>query len=223
MPAPEASTAAEAAGFPDGVSRDWVARLSSAGAERDAAITELHGLLLRAARFEVSRRRAALPQFRGGDHDDLAQQSADDAMMSIMRRLGDFRGQSRFTTWAYKFAVVEAGVKVRRHAWHGREIPLEPARWPLIADDAPTAHQHAVARDLLVALREEIQSKLTAHQREVLVALVLGDVPIDVLAERLNTTRGALYKTLHDARHKLRTALAARGLGIDGDERGEGQ
>lgn len=82
------------------MSLDWIARLSSPGAERDAAIAELHGLLLRAARFEVGRRRAALPQLRDGDHDELAQQSADDAMMSIPRRLGDFRGESRFTTWA---------------------------------------------------------------------------------------------------------------------------
>jgi RNA polymerase sigma-70 factor (ECF subfamily) len=220
MPLPHASTAADVAGSPDGAPRDWVARLSSAGAERDAAITELHGLLLRAARFEVGRRRAAFPQLRGGDHDDLARQSADDAMMSILRRLGDFRGESRFTTWAYKFAVVEAGVKVRRHAWQGREIPLEPARWPLIADGAATPHQHAEARDLLAALRQDIESQLTARQREVLVAITLSDVPIDVLAERLNTTRGALYKTLHDARQKLRTALAVRGLGVNRDERG---
>jgi RNA polymerase sigma-70 factor (ECF subfamily) len=116
--------------------------------------------------------------------------------------------------------VLEAGVKVRRHAWHGREIPLEPARWPLITDGAPTPHQHAEARDLLAALREEIEGKLTAHQREVLVAVALNDVPIDVLAERLHTTRSAVYKTLHDAR--LRTALAARGLTINGGERGEG-
>ena len=219
MPAPQAGTAAGLADAPGQVQRDWVARLSSAGAERDAAITELHGLLFRAARFEIGRLRAAFPQLGDDDHDDLARQSADDAMMSILRRLGDFRGQSRFTTWAYKFALVEAGVKARRHAWHGREIPLEPSRWPLIADGAPTPHQHAEGRDLLAALREEIETRLTARQREVLVAITLNDVPIDVLAGRLNTTRGAIYKTLHDARHKLRAALAARGLGIDEDER----
>ena len=102
----------------------------------------------------------------------------------------------------------------RKHAWHGREIPLEPARWPLIADGAPSPHQHAEARDLLAALREDSGRRLTAHQREVLVAIALSDVPIDVLDARLNTTRGALYgyKTLHDARQKLRADLAARDL-----------
>ena len=91
----------------------------------------------------------------------------------------------------------------------------------LIADGAPTPHQHAEARDLLATLREGSGSRLTAHQREVLVVIALSAVPIDVLAERLNTTRGALDKALHDARQKLRAVLAARGLGIDGDERGE--
>ena len=212
---PGAGGGAGIAGLPGTVSQAWVARLSCTGAERDAAVAELHDLLLRTARFEISRRRGAFPQLGGADLDDLAWQSADDALMSILRRLGDFRGDSRFTTWACKFAIVEAGAKVRRHAWHGREIPLTPALWPTVADDAPSPHQHAEAQDLLAALREEV-ARLTARQRQVFVAIALNDVPIDVLAERLNTTRGALYKTLHDTRRKLRTALAARGLGTEG-------
>lgn len=193
-----------------------MARLSRAGADQDAAVAELHALLLRVARFEVSRRRPAFPWLGGSDLDDLAWQSADDAMMSVLRRLDDFRGESKFTTWACKFAIVEAGVKVRRHAWRGREIPLPESSWPVLADGAPTAHQLAEARDLLMALQEDITGKLTARQRHILVALTLHDIPIDVLAERLGTTRGALYKTLHDARRKLRAALAARGLGTEG-------
>jgi RNA polymerase sigma-70 factor (ECF subfamily) len=135
--------------------------------------------------------------------------------MSILRRLSDFRGTSRFTTWACKFAIVEAGAKARRHAWRGREIPLTSAFWPILADRGPSPHQHAEARDLLEAIREEIE-RLTARQRQVFVAIALNGVPIDVLADRLNTTRGALYKTLYDARRNLKAALAARGLGIDG-------
>jgi RNA polymerase sigma-70 factor, ECF subfamily len=215
---PGAGSDAGITGLPGTVSQAWVARLSSTGAGRDAAVAELHDLLLRAARFEIRRRRVAFPQLGGADLDDLAWQSADDALMSILRRLGDFRGDSQFTTWACKFALVEAGAKVRRHAWRGREIPLTPVFWPTVADDAPSPHQHAEAQDLLGALREEVE-RLTARQRQVFVAVVLNDVPIDVLAERLNTTRGALYKTLHDTRRKLRAAFAARGLGTEGGGR----
>lgn len=192
----------------------WVARLSSQGSDRDAAAKELHALLLRAARFEIRRRQAVFPRVADADLDDLAWQSADDALMSILRRLADFRGDSKFTTWACKFAIVEAGAKVRRHAWRGREIPLVSASWPVVADGAPGPDQHAEARDLLGALSEEVE-RLTARQREVFVAVALNDVPIDVLAERLRSSRGALYKTLHDARGKLRAGLAARGLGME--------
>ena len=197
-------------------SRGWIERLSSTGARRDAALAELHALLLGAAHFEVARRRSASPQLRGGDYDDIAQQSADDALVAILRKLGDFRGESRFTTWAYKFALYEAATKVRKRSWQGREIPLTAEAWPLIADDQrPTAQQSIETTERLTALQEAIEDELSPHQREVLVAIALNDVPVDVLAERLNTTRGAVYKTLHDGRQKLRGALAARGLGLD--------
>ncbi|HWF79457.1 MAG TPA: sigma-70 family RNA polymerase sigma factor [Streptosporangiaceae bacterium] len=202
-----------AAASPAAKSEPWVARLNGLGSDRDAAMRELHELLLRAARFEVRRRQGAFPHVADADADDLAWQSADDALMSILRRLNDFRGDSRFTTWACKFAIVEAGVKVRRHAWRGREIPLTPASWPVVADGAPGPDQHAEARDLLGALREEVE-RLTARQQEVFVAVALNGVPIDVLAERLCSSRGALYKTLHDVRRKLRAGLVARGLDI---------
>jgi RNA polymerase sigma-70 factor (ECF subfamily) len=175
-------------------------------------VTELHALLLRAARFEIGRRRAVFPQLGGADLDDLAWQSANDALMSVLRRLSDFRGDSRFTTWAAKFAIVEAGVKIRKYAWRGREVLLPGTSWPTVADEAPTPQQFAEAQDLLAAVREEIDLQLTTRQRQVFVALTLNNVPIDVLAERLNTTRGALYKTLHDARRRLRAALADRGM-----------
>jgi RNA polymerase sigma-70 factor, ECF subfamily len=197
-------------------SQDWIDRLSAAGRERDAAVAALHALLLNAARFEVNRRRAAFPHLRGSDYDDLAHQSADDALVAVLNKLEDFRGDSRFTTWAYKFALLEAGVKVRRRAWQGREVPLEPEAWALIAEDRSTPHQDVETREQFTALRSAIDSDLSRHQREVLVAVTVNDVPIDVLAERLNTTRGALYKTIHDARRKLRAALADRELGAGG-------
>jgi RNA polymerase sigma-70 factor, ECF subfamily len=195
-------------------SQAWLDRLASGGPERDRAVEELHALLLRAARFELNRRGQTLSHLRGGDHDDLAQQSADDALLAVLRKLGDFRRESRFTTWAYKFALLEVGVKMRRRAWQGREIPLEDSAWPLLAG-AASAEGHAETRELFAALREEIEGCLSERQRQVLVAVTLNGVPIDVLAERLGSTRGALYKTLHDARRKLRTALAARGFQID--------
>jgi RNA polymerase sigma-70 factor (ECF subfamily) len=195
-------------------SRRWLDELGGAGHAHDDAVARLHELLLRAARFEVSRRRLALPYLRGGDHDDLAQQSADDALVAVLAKLDDFRGESRFTTWAYKFALYEAAVKLRRRAWQDRELPLEPESWSLMASAGESPAEHAAEGELLGALQTAIAEALSVHQREVLVAITLNGVPIDVLAERLNTTRGALYKTLHDARKKLRRRLAADGFDI---------
>ena len=196
----------------DDESRTWIERLSPDSPDRPAAIESLHELLLAAARFEVGNRRAAFPELRGGDHDDLAEQSADDALVAVLRKLDDFRGDSRFTTWAYKFALLEAAAKVRGRAWQGREVPLEPESWALVADDDSSPQQGAETTELLAAVQTAIAGDLTAHQREVLVALTMNGVPIDVLASRLATTRGALYKTLHDARRKLRGVLAAQGM-----------
>jgi RNA polymerase sigma-70 factor, ECF subfamily len=190
----------------------WVAALRAEGPERDEAMALLHGLLVRAARFELSRRRAALSYVRGEELDDIAMQAADDALVAVLAKLDDFRGASRFTTWAYKFALLEAGVKLRRRAWQGREVVLAAESWPAFPDQRSSAQEQLERSELFDSLRDAIADALTPHQREVFVALALNEVPIDVLAERLGTTRGALYKTLHDARTKLRRELAAAGL-----------
>jgi RNA polymerase sigma-70 factor, ECF subfamily len=195
-------------------SRAWLAALAPRAPDRDAAVARLHDLLVRAARFEASRRRESLPYLGGHELDDLVQQAADDALVALLGKLDTFRGESRFTTWAYKFALLEAGVKLRRRAWQGRELPLEDDGRPPIADLRPLPHADAESSELLAAISRAIDSELTRHQRDVLVAITLNGVPIDVLAERLGTTRGALYKTLHDARRKLRACLGEQGLSI---------
>jgi RNA polymerase sigma-70 factor (ECF subfamily) len=199
----------------DADSREWLRGLRAEGSTRDEAVARLHGLLVRAARFEVARRRPALPHLRGDELDDIAHEAADDALMSVLRRLDDFRGDSRFTTWVYKFALLEAAVKLRKRAWQGREVPLEPESWGLFSSSDLEPDAEAEQSELLATLQSAIAELLTPHQRRVLVALALNGVPIDVLAERLSTSRGALYKTLHDARRKLRRHLAECGLALD--------
>jgi RNA polymerase sigma-70 factor, ECF subfamily len=199
---------------PDAESRTWLRELRADGATREAAVARLHALLLRAARFEVARRRPTLPYLRGDELDDIALEAADDALMSVLKRLDDFRGASRFTTWVYKFALLEAAVKLRKRAWQGREVPLEPETWSLFSSTGLEPDVQTEQGELLATLQRAIGDILTPHQRRVLVALALNGVPIDVLADRLGTTRGALYKTLHDARRKLRRHLDERGLSV---------
>jgi RNA polymerase sigma-70 factor (ECF subfamily) len=218
---PPASVAVPEVDGPDAESLAWVEALSGSGHRREDAVSRLHALLLRAAAFEIARRLDARGDSHGPGSDDLAIQAADDALMAIMSKLHTFRGDSRFTTWAYKFALLEAGVKLRRRAWQGREVPLEFDGWAQLPDRHAAPDADAETAELLGAVRDAIADALTPHQRTVLVAVTLNDVPIDVLAERLTTTRGALYKTLHDARRTLRARLADSGLDPDTPRRGE--
>jgi RNA polymerase sigma-70 factor, ECF subfamily len=188
-------------------SDEWVTALRGSRAGREQAVAELHALLLRGARHELHRRRASLGHVGHAELDDLAVQAADDALVTILAKLHTFRGASRFTTWAYKFVLLEAGVKARRRAWHGREVVLDAEAWPRMRDPGQSPHEALEDAEALTAIRDAVNSRLTPHQREVLRALAIDGVPIDVLAERLGTTRGALYKTLHDARRKLRATI----------------
>jgi RNA polymerase sigma-70 factor (ECF subfamily) len=195
----------------DAASREWLRALRADGATRDEAVARLHALLLRAARFEAARRRGRLPHLRD-ELEEIAHEAAGDALISVLARLDDFRGESRFTTWVYKFALLETAVKLRKRAWQGRELPLEPEAWNVFESVGLAPPEQVDQSELLSTLQTAIGEVLTPHQRRVLVAVTLNGVPIDVLAERLDTTRGALYKTLHDARQKLRTHLAERDL-----------
>jgi RNA polymerase sigma-70 factor, ECF subfamily len=186
----------------DPESRRWLEELRSDGAVREDAVERLHALLLRAARFEAVRRGATPPEL-----EEIAEEAAGDAALSVLRRLDDFRGQSRFTTWAYKFALLEAAVKLRKRAWQGREIPFDRETWSLIPSRDAEPPVEAEQAELLRQVQQGIVNCLTPHQRNVLLALAVDGVPIDVLAEKLDTNRGALYKTLHDARRKLRAYI----------------
>ena len=190
----------------DDSSRAWVRALGSAGSEREQAAARLHALLVGAARFELIRRRAAL-EGRSETIEDLAIQSADSALSAILTKLGQYRFESRFTTWAYKFAILEAATLARRRTWHGREIAIDPEGWRALAARVADPSDDVAQRDRLRRVLDAIETELSPHQREILVSVVLAEVPIDVLAQRLGTTRGALYKTLHDARQKLRATV----------------
>ena len=183
----------------DAESQRWLDDLT---ARRAGAVERLHELLLGAARFEVRRRGGT---FVREDLDDVAMQAADDALMAVLRKLDTFQGKSRFTTWAYKFALLEAAVAMRRRAWQGREVVLAPDDWSRL--DVAASDADPETRETLTRITSIVRDDLTPHQRAVLLALAVDGVPIDVLAERLDTTRGALYKTLHDARRKLRACL----------------
>ena len=181
-------------------------------------MAKLHDVLQRAALHELHRRRGLLTALRGPEFDDVAQQCADDAMMKILARLDDFRGLSRFTTWAYKFVIFEVSGTVARHAWRRHPPSAEELVWDQLPDRlAPKPGEQAERREQLAAFSRAIAEDLTPRQREVFVAIALNDVPIDVVALQLDSNRNAIYKNLFDARRRLRASLATAGYPL-GDE-----
>jgi RNA polymerase sigma-70 factor (ECF subfamily) len=191
---------------------DWIALLSASGPGHEEALRQLHELLLRAARHQVTRMRYRLGDLDSARVEELIHQSADEAMVSLLGKLSSFEGRSSFTTWAYKFAIVQAGVEVNRHIWRRRDIPLDGVAEPPTPEASPESIIEAA--DLSAAVTAAIRDVLTAHQRRVVTALVIDEVPVDVLAERLGTSRNSLYKTLHDARVRLRSELTIAGYSV---------
>jgi len=187
---------------------DWVGSLTGARVVRDDAIRRLHALLVRASRFQLSRMGEA---YRLGHArtETLVNSSADDAVVAVLSRLSSFEGRARFTTWAYKFAILHTATAVRRELWAHREPDLASIPEPAASESDPLEHLEGSA--LAEALRRGIAESLTAHQQRVLTAVAIDGVPIDILADRYGTTRNTIYKTLHDARKRLRAYLVAQG------------
>ena len=195
----------------DTESASWLRDVHDEGGARDEAIARLHAMLVRVARGEAVRRRTTLPARAAEEVDDLCVQAANDALMAILSKLDTYRGAARFTTWACKFVILEASARLRRHAWRERRVELDDTIWDRLSDQAPPVLKRLEDDQLIGALHRAVDAHLTERQRLIFQSVTMEDVPIDVLAERLGSTRGAIYKTLHDARAKLRRALTDAG------------
>ena len=192
-------------------SGQWIRELGGAEPQREAALARLHGLLLRIARSELRRRGSQL-RISGPEVDDLAYQAAADALLAITVKLHQFRGESKFTTWAYKFVIFEVSAKIGRHFWATPAVPMDTEDWERLPDRLGLdPARETERRELADAVRRAVDDHLTLRQRQIFVAIVINGVPMEALVTELGTTRNAIYKTMFDARRKLRDALTASG------------
>lgn len=189
----------------------WVEGLADGGQVHEETVARLHDLMLRVARGEVRRRRGLLA-IAGPELDDLAYQAAADATVAVVAKVDEFRGDSRFTTWACKFAIFEVSTKIGRHFWQRPTVTIDGEDWDRLPDRfGLDPARVAEWRDVLGALRRAVEVDLTDHQRRIFVAIVVNGVSLDALVAELGSSRNAIYKTLFDARRKLRAALVAHG------------
>jgi RNA polymerase sigma-70 factor (ECF subfamily) len=151
-----------------------------------------------------------------------AEDCAQEALIAVMNRLSDFRGDSKFTTWAYKFAINIALMTARRERWRGKSLDrvtfsdTGTTLEAFVADksSAETPDRSAMQNEISDTLREVIERDLTDKQRQALILMVFHEVPMDEVVQRMGTNRNAIYKLLHDARRKLKKGLQSRGFEI---------
>ena len=195
----------------DGTSRAWLEQLHVDHPRHHQTVAALHVTIRRMAARELRRRHRQLPALTGREFDDVAEQAANDALLNVLNKLDTFRGLSRFTTWVYKFVIFEVSTKVACHAWHRQPPCVRDSIWAEVPGHAGPGPEEALEYEgQLQTLREAI-GELTHRQRRVFVAIALNDVPIDVVAVELGTNRNAIYKSLFDARQRLRARMAAAG------------
>jgi RNA polymerase sigma-70 factor, ECF subfamily len=200
-------------------SSSWLTALEDAGTTRDAAFARLHEMLLKVAIHEAYRRGPAF-RISGPELDDLAHQAANDAMVSVLGKLDTFRGESRFSTWAYRFVTLEVSSKLGRHFWRRPSVSLDSEDWErLPARFAADPLEETQQRELITAVQRAVDEMLTDRQRHFFVAIVINGVPIDAMASRSGSNRGAIYKILFDARRKIRAYLTANGY-LAGEQAG---
>lgn len=191
----------------DAESDEWLRLLHSANPRRETGIARLHEQMLRAAHSEVRRRQTRIS---GIELDDIAQQAASDATVAVLDKLPTFRGESRFTTWAYKFVILEVANKLGRHYWRNPPVALQTEDWNRLPERfGVDPSQHAEAAELTAAIRRAVETTLTDRQRQMFVDIVVKGIPLDALCIKRGVNRNAVYKAVFEARRKIREFLVA--------------
>lgn len=180
----------------------WVDDLRAGGAQRNAALADLRGVLAVGLRAALRSR----PDFLDSMLDDILQ----DALLRVLAALDQFQGRSRFVTWATAVGVRVGMGELRKRKW--RDVSLEA----LVADanfEPPAAEDVSPERrELVEAMDRVIRTGLTEKQRTVLLAEMRG-MAQDEIARQMGTNRNALYKLSHDARMRLKRGLEEAGFG----------
>jgi RNA polymerase sigma-70 factor, ECF subfamily len=187
---------------------EWLAALR--GPEKEAALADLRVLLVRGLR--------AAMRGRMGGADRSVEDFVHEALLKILGNLDSFRGESRFTVWAHKICVRTAFAEMRRSRW--RDVSLEDVidrqgEGALASSDPIMDPERATAKSIMLAdFRRYMEEDLTEKQRVALLAS-LGGMPLDAIADRMDTNRNALYKLLYDARKRLKRRMQAERLSVE--------
>ena len=192
------------------------------GEVQSDALRDLRDFLLRAVLVYLAQHRSELASWSRDDVRGLAEDLTQEALLEIRKSLTGFKGESKFTTWAYRFVINRAASELRRR--HYRNVSLdqlredEPALFQALLPEQGAVEPERMAerRHYLHLLREIIEGELNERQRAAIVGIHLQGLSMDEMAEALGVNRNALYKLLHDARKRIKARLQAYHL-TEGD------
>jgi RNA polymerase sigma-70 factor (ECF subfamily) len=194
----------------DRTNDDWINELS--GPNPDETLIDLRAILLRGLR-------AALYNHLDGNVDSIVEDFVQEALIKILKNIGTFRGESRFTTWAQKIAVNVAFTELRRRRWKNVSLQDMIDRFDsndytpaILTDPSFSPEQQATLRIIMENISQVIQEELTEKQRQAILAVVVGGAPLEEVARQMGTNRNALYKLIHDARKRLKQHLLSAGI-----------
>ena len=177
------------------------------GPQRDGALHDLREILLKGLRAAFSTRIQV-------DLESTLEDFTQEALMKVLANLDNFRGESRFSTWAQKIAVNVAYSELRRRSW--QNVSLQEVTendegeelTPSFMTDPGVAPEEQIAQaDMLRFVQELIDDQLTERQREAITAIIINEMPLSEVAQRMGTNRNALYKLIYDARQRLQKSL----------------
>ena len=188
---------------------EWIEGLSAPPDDR--AIAKLREYLVRGLKASL---------YKNVDKDlaDFVEDIAQDAILKILAKLHTFRGESKFTTWAMKVAVREAYTELRRKRYN--DISLHDYVNPKgekdhaveMEEESALPDQLAHESMLVQKVMQVMEEQLTEKQKTVLQYLIIDQIPLTIVAEKMDTNRNAIYKLVHDARLKLKTSLELEGI-----------
>jgi RNA polymerase sigma-70 factor (ECF subfamily) len=193
---------------------EWIDALRQAGPEQDAALFDLHAIILSGLPYALSKYLASdNPNF-----GPLAENTAQETLLRVLDKLETFESRSQFTTWVHKIAIRIALTELRRKRWENVSLEglmEDEERYTptsFLADSKPGPEAIVEGNDLIMRIQRIMKEELTDKQRQAMMAISVKGMPIEEVARRMGTNRNALYKLMHDGRLRLKKRLAREGL-----------
>lgn len=195
---------------------EWLTALHKSGDAQDQALSDLREYLVRAAYVYLRDGRSELSHLSTNHLYEMAEDYAQNALMSIQNSLEKFRGDAKFTTWSYRFVINEAAADLRKKQY--REFSWDEVREQgtavftavLATTTALEPELKTERAELIRFLLQIIETELNERQQIALLEIHFRGRSMQEVAEILETTPNTVYKMLHDARKKIRAKLLAR-------------